>query len=288
MVADDNGHELYLGTDYNSVTEANDADDEYIGALSAASYYPPSLKVNTSYYWAVDEVNSSNTWVGDIWTFTTTDEPNMLSWWRMDEGTGSSAYDSIDSNDLTVYDAVWTTSGKINGALDFNGVTDYAYTATVSEPRDAYTIMLWFNSDNAIDSTDTRADLLATSSGRDRPYLCFNKGATGRLYWCDRSYDNDDDRLRAPDILCTTSSWTADTWYHYAVTFDGSAWKIYIDGELEYTYNCPEACHTGEPTAISLGRKLNGNAFDGKIDDCKIYDYALDSDEIDAVYRAGL
>jgi hypothetical protein len=35
------------------------------------SYTPSSLELLTTYYWAIDEVNGSNTWKGDVWRFTT-------------------------------------------------------------------------------------------------------------------------------------------------------------------------------------------------------------------------
>jgi glucuronoarabinoxylan endo-1,4-beta-xylanase len=68
-------HDVYLGTDSNAVTDANR--DNPLGVLvsqdqDANNYNPPGLlKLNTTYYWRIDEVNDPNLWKGEIWNFTT-------------------------------------------------------------------------------------------------------------------------------------------------------------------------------------------------------------------------
>jgi hypothetical protein len=71
-------HELYFGTDAETVRSATKASPEYKGtmALGDESYDPGKLAWNTGYYWRVDEVNSVNPespWVGNLWSFTTGD-----------------------------------------------------------------------------------------------------------------------------------------------------------------------------------------------------------------------
>jgi hypothetical protein len=69
--ADVNGHDVYLGTDYNSVADANHSSAEFKGNQSFITYDPGTMDANTTYYWAIDEVNDSNTWLGEVWSFTT-------------------------------------------------------------------------------------------------------------------------------------------------------------------------------------------------------------------------
>ncbi|MBD3252780.1 hypothetical protein GF386_03555 [Candidatus Pacearchaeota archaeon] len=49
--------------------------------------------------------------------------PNLVSWWKLDDGTGNIAVDSNGSNDGTIYGASWT-GGRFNNALEFDGVDD--------------------------------------------------------------------------------------------------------------------------------------------------------------------
>jgi glucuronoarabinoxylan endo-1,4-beta-xylanase len=68
-------HDVYLGTDSSSVQDANRSNT--LGVLVSqgqdANAYDPTglLKLNTTYYWRIDEMNDPNIWKGDIWNFTT-------------------------------------------------------------------------------------------------------------------------------------------------------------------------------------------------------------------------
>ncbi|MHC4387804.1 MAG: LamG domain-containing protein [Planctomycetota bacterium] len=72
-VNDVNGHDLYFGTDWDEVSDANSTDDpnvEYHN-LDVNTYdIPYLLELGKTYYWRVDEVNDSNVWTGRVWRFT--------------------------------------------------------------------------------------------------------------------------------------------------------------------------------------------------------------------------
>ncbi|MFZ0034086.1 MAG: LamG-like jellyroll fold domain-containing protein [Sedimentisphaerales bacterium] len=63
-------HDVYFGTNYNDVNDANTFSPEYKGNYDTNSYDPCSLDLLTTYYWRIDEVNDPNVWKGDIWNFT--------------------------------------------------------------------------------------------------------------------------------------------------------------------------------------------------------------------------
>jgi hypothetical protein len=101
-------HEVYFGADANSVLNATKASPEYKGAmmLGDESYDPGKLMLNTSYYWRIDEVNSTNPdspWKGRVWSFTTGDflviddfesydVGNNEIWWSWKDGLGYVAH----------------------------------------------------------------------------------------------------------------------------------------------------------------------------------------------------
>ena len=71
-------HEVYFGTDADTVRNATKTSPEYKGpkALGAESYDPGKLLFDTTYYWRIDEVNEANPdspWAGKVWSFTTGD-----------------------------------------------------------------------------------------------------------------------------------------------------------------------------------------------------------------------
>ncbi len=67
-------HELYFGTDKETVRNADAGSPEYQGskALDVASHDPGLLEADTTYYWRVDEVDDQGkTAKGPLWIFTT-------------------------------------------------------------------------------------------------------------------------------------------------------------------------------------------------------------------------
>ncbi|MHC4207318.1 MAG: LamG domain-containing protein, partial [Planctomycetota bacterium] len=69
-------HEVYFGTDADTVANATTASPEYKGpkALGEESYDPGKLTLNATYYWRIDEVNSispDSPWAGNVWSFAT-------------------------------------------------------------------------------------------------------------------------------------------------------------------------------------------------------------------------
>ena len=69
-------HEVYFGSDADTVKNATKSSPEYKGvkALGEESYDPGILTLNTAHYWRIDEVNGASTdspWAGNVWSFTT-------------------------------------------------------------------------------------------------------------------------------------------------------------------------------------------------------------------------
>ncbi|MCP4263444.1 MAG: hypothetical protein GY774_38940 [Planctomycetes bacterium] len=61
-------HEIYFGTDASTLEKKGS------GNLGSESYDPGQLEWNTTYYWRIDEANSTNAdspWTGPLWSFTT-------------------------------------------------------------------------------------------------------------------------------------------------------------------------------------------------------------------------
>ncbi len=168
----------------------------------------------------------------------------------------------------------WEVDGGYDGSacLHFDGIDNQVYAAEVSTPTSAFTIAFWFNSDNALDSDSPRADFVYWQSPA-RPHVTFNRSGTGEIgVWPAIAGDFD-------GPLTTTNSWSADTWYFIVGTFDGTDFKIYVGEDLENTVNHPGAHDAASGLFIGSNRG-NGNNFDGKIDDFRIYDYALSDAEI--------
>jgi len=88
-------HVVYLG---NTFDAANNATSGGV-TVSDPNYAPPGLQADKVYFWRVDEVNGG-TIKGPVWSFSTVPvadgdhiDPNMIAWWKMNEGEGSTVVD---------------------------------------------------------------------------------------------------------------------------------------------------------------------------------------------------
>ena len=69
-------HDVYFGTDYDTVADADVDSPQYVGRQTPSSYNTEDLDVATTYYWRIDEVSGSYVAKGDVWNFTT--EPPII------------------------------------------------------------------------------------------------------------------------------------------------------------------------------------------------------------------
>ncbi|GAI86687.1 unnamed protein product, partial [marine sediment metagenome] len=132
-------HDVYFGTDYNDVNDANNllpvGSSVYKGqqVYDNNSYDPCGLELVTTYYWRIDEVNEPNIWHGEVWKFTVTE------------------YIVVDYN-CGGPEANFNGDGKVN-FLDYAGLAD----AWLSEfGQDDFNDTYDLYDDDHIDAADLR------------------------------------------------------------------------------------------------------------------------------------
>ncbi|KPK37493.1 MAG: hypothetical protein AMJ65_14410, partial [Phycisphaerae bacterium SG8_4] len=185
-------HEVYLGLDADAVANAGKSSPEYKGAtaLGEEMYDAGRLELMTTYYWRIDEVNSTqpgSPWAGNVWTFTTgdflavddfesyndIDPPNTASNRIFDkwiDGYGTMTNGALVGNALPPYaeqTIVHSGTQSMNYAYDNAGKTSEA-TLTLVYPRDwteegVAKLSLWFRG--------------AAANAADRIYVSLNAGA---------------------------------------------------------------------------------------------------------------
>lgn len=64
-------HDMYFGTDFNSVNNADISSAEFKGNQFDNIFDQNTLEPNTVYYWRIDERNNHGASKGDVWSFTT-------------------------------------------------------------------------------------------------------------------------------------------------------------------------------------------------------------------------
>jgi hypothetical protein len=76
-----------------------------------------------------------------------------------------------------------------------------------------------------------------------------------------------------------------DTWYHAAATYDGSTWRLYLNGELEAELFVGQPTRSDSIQHAGLGTTLNSSGtpsgfFDGTLDEARIWNVARSADDI--------
>lgn len=203
-------------------------------------------------------------------------EPKLVAWWKLDERNGQAAADSAgDHIGTLIGDPVWKPSGgKISGALELDGVDDYARTDyAVDLP--AWTAAVWVKSPAA-------------------PAAGMPSGPVHRHKNYQINWDHGRDAFRGAAGACVDGQWhaasfgelRADAWHHLVATYDGENLSAYRDGALIETNSDPSSTTDAESETLKFGRHaIESNYFCGTIDDIRIYNYALSSDEIAALFR---
>ena len=209
-----------------------------------------------------------------------------VSWWTMDTAdiSGSTLYDvSGNNNDGTIYGAV-STPGIINEALSFNGAGNYVDVGDIAVHGTDLTFSAWIN----VNDVDNDQRSIITKYGvadADRAFLFgVDIGGSLRFYTWDGSPVT---RKKTATGVISTS-----TWHHVVVVYDESAndADIYVDNVLKPNSQVDDVLdkiqNVATPTFIG-GRAFGGDDMDGSIDDLRIYDYALTSEEIKTLYKEG-
>lgn len=290
--SDVNSYDIYLGTSYSSVVDANTSSGEYETNQTASTYNPASLlTASTTYYWRIDcrDVNDNLIAYGDVWEFETGPTGTYyhpIAWYRFDEGSGTTTADaSINRNTAFVTDVGWV-DGKTGGALSFSGA-DYVSVPVddLTSISDQVTITLWQYGD-AADQPQDDVIFQAVNSSGNRLLNVHLPWGNGSVYW-DAGYASGSyDRINKS----ATASEYEGQWNHWAFTKNTNtgSMKIYVNGELWHSGTGKTKSMSGIAT-FKIGAADDGtNNYDGKIDDFRVYDVELDVNDINDIYTEGI
>ncbi len=73
LIGDVNAHDVYFGTDYAEVEQADTSSEVYQGRIDVNNFDPGPLETGRFYFWRVDEINEDTGQIapGHVWTFAT-------------------------------------------------------------------------------------------------------------------------------------------------------------------------------------------------------------------------
>nr|MDJ0837364.1 PKD domain-containing protein [Acidobacteriota bacterium] len=201
--------------------------------------------------------------------------------WPLDEGAGTVAGDAGGTWPGQVDGALWV-GGKLDGALDFDGVDDRIAFSGPGLSGSAATIALWLKADD-FDIGDGR--LISRASGTN---------AADHDWMLSTVLDGGVMRLRArfrtngttATLIATSGEILAGTWTHAALVYDGTLLKLFQDGVEVGSTALSGTIDERMGLGVSVGNQPAGagdKPFDGIIDDIRVYDVALDAAGLAAI-----
>ena len=144
-------------------------------------------------------------------------DPNLIGWWKFDEGTGSTAYDSAGSNNGTITGASWFNDPYRGMCLNFNGSGNYVSvgnTVTHNLPKGSFAA--WVNP----------ANLSSICGGYNFAYIIGANSPTNGELAIRVNGDGSGVAIvqtGAPSSLeFPAGTFNVRSWYHVAMTWDGS------------------------------------------------------------------
>lgn len=154
-----------------------------------------------------------------------------------------------------------------------------AYSGNYLGSVDAYdyrqsTTSLWVNIDDLVD--DWGGMLQVGNDHNERRPGIWLRPSESKIYTAVKTDPYISDQLRSEIDL------TLDTWINITMVMDSGSARLYYDGslvsEVELVVNWPQVF---DPTWEVHTARLTSGSVDGRIDDVRIYDRALDETEIE-------
>jgi len=215
----------------------------------------------------------------------------LTSQWKLDECSGTIAYDSVDDHDgiFNGDDPNWVSVGS-GCAVDFNGGNDYFSVSSLDNgysSSDVFTVAGWFNTEQST-GMQTIVGQWMQFWGAGQEYLGWQV-----LVENDKVVARFGQGIPTPGVTGTTDV-SDGYWHHFAMVRNGTSTVLYVDGQPEdsdtvifYVYNTKFRIGDGS-YVFSGSPALKGGPFNGMIDDVMIFDRALSADEVEDLYESGL
>ncbi len=279
---------VYLGTSAEDLAlEIEDTD----GTADAFT----ELENGTTYYWRVDALTEEGTTTGDVWSFTTSvpvQTGDLVGHWKLDGTSGTLAQDSgpyENHGRLTnIPDPQWV-EGKEGNALDFSNWEENSHIQIPDQPHlnfdeSSFSIAFWMKAPPELGAGSFYIFHKGTFNTQN--------GGTGHWHGLEVKeglirYAVDDDITKTDVTIDDNSPFFTDEWVHVVTIRDteNDKLKIYLNGELMAEKQDGTNAPIGNSFPLLVGNNYDLNSpYKGTLDDFRIYDYSLSSQDIAALY----
>ena len=206
-------------------------------------------------------------------------DPNLVLYLPFEEGTGTKTKDlSGWGNHGTLHGPTWWVDGKIGKALNFDGVDDYVECGNNSLGG-SISVEVWVKPQDIS---------IGWAAFVNKQVV----GSTKKVFWIGQ-HETDGyvrfgvylDGINETSLDTDSAVITNGEWYHIVGTYDGHYQKIYVNGSLKKTSNDLNSLIPSGNDPYWIGKSTTTTAFfKGIIDEVRIYNRALEANEVMAHY----
>lgn len=212
-------------------------------------------------------------------------DEGLVAYWEFDEGEGNIAFDSTDNmNDAVLVNHPTWVQGKYGTAIRFSGVDSFAWVKsnTILNPL-SITIAGWVKANQP---NVTHAIMTQWWFKWGKIYITSSNQLTWQ--WIDSNNITHD---------ITTLPFQIDTWFHFAITFDGNTGNanLYLNGDLKGSTKAKDIARGnnftiiigGDTERVKRGVPYGLDFFNGLISEIRIYNRALSDSNVESLFRGG-
>lgn len=213
------------------------------------------------------------------------DSRHMLSRWLLNDATGQTTVESTNGNEdgTSVNNVNRGTGAPLNydASMLFNGSSDAVRATSVILDGYPFTVSSWVKRTGSLASDKTifatgKVGALNISYG-----LRFNNLGNAQLWARDAG---------ASDELTSSATYEDDRWHNITgVWTSATSRELYVDGDSVGTDTSSTGWNATTDT-WSIGRRVGTGAqtyWDGSIADVRVYDIALNSEQVEGLFEDG-
>lgn len=182
----------------------------------------------------------------------------------------------------------FSNDGVLGQCAEFNGGSLQVADNPDMQLTGPYTVSAWIKMNP--ESREQNAPVISKTAknGVDSDYIMFAENSTNFKVWM--AYDNGEGSGYTEAQTYSQDLSLVEDWSLVTATNDGNIINFYVNGELKASTQVPKNVSvTTSSNNVLIGAFIQSNVnryFKGKMDDLRIYNYALSDPEIKALYNA--